>query len=1055
MLLIFTALVGLATYRYNLRLALTAVETDAATDIRHNLVRWQRGVDYLLGIGDLQQVRELFAAHGADAYIIRAFALDDSAHVIASLRHTDIGLYVGDVMTARGPESFAQLTEPINRVRRTLIPDISLTTDRLALRAVFPIRLSGEQIFAPRARVGVIYALYDLTGRKVQARRGVERQVIVFVAVLVALALAMWLMFHFLIARRAERLVAATKELAAGGDDVRSGVRGKDEIGDIGLAFDAMASEISQGRRLLADSEQRYRQLFNSGEDLILVAQRPSHVPAFKLVEANDTACRYLGYSREELLMLSPYDIVATEDHLRIPGLNKPPRLGDKFLYEVTLVGKDGKRIPVEATARVFNLQQRPTMLTIARDITGRRLAEQRLRESQDRFSKAFNASPDMITIVRMKDEHMVDVNETAVETVGYSREELLGRPIGDLGLGINQDTRDRIRHIVETDGRIFNYEINFLTKTGEKRTALFSGELIEISNDVCLLAVAKDITDRKHMEEQLFEEKERAQVTLYSIGDAVVTTDGNGLVEYLNPVAEQLTGWSVAEAKAAPLERIFALITEDTRVPVESPVQRCLKAGRPVMLRDHLILLGRNGREVAVEDSASPIRDRAGRVLGVVMVFRDVSAARIVTYQLSWQATHDALTGLVNRREFERRVSHAVETATNESVRHALLYLDLDQFKIVNDTCGHVAGDELLRQVSNLIQRRMREGDTLGRLGGDEFGVLLEHCSIDDAQRIAENLRRSIGDFRFVWRTHTFRIGASIGLVGITTDSGPLSTLMSAADIAMYAAKEQGRDRIHLYRASDAALARRTGEMRWVARITSALEENRFRLVRQAIRPVMHPNAAGQYEVLVRMIDETGKVVLPNAFMPAASRYGIMPAIDRWVVRNLFAHHAQWTDAHALYTVNLSAASLSEETFLGFVRDQFSVSHAPPERVCFEINETEAMANVPKTAEYMTDLKGLGCRFSLDDFGSGVSSFAYLRNLPVDYLKIDGSFIRGMADNPVDWAMVESINRVGHVLGIQTVAEFVENDRTLQGLRDLGVDYAQGYAIETPNEFL
>ncbi|WP_052672311.1 bifunctional diguanylate cyclase/phosphodiesterase [Aliterella atlantica] len=429
---------------------------------------------------------------------------------------------------------------------------------------------------------------------------------------------------------------------------------------------------------------------------------------------------------------------------------------------------------------------------------------------------------------------------------------------------------------------------------------------------------------------------------------------------------------------------------------------------------------------------------------------------------RLAWQASHDALTGLVNRRQFDRYLEQALNNAKLSDTSYCLCYLDLDQFKVVNDTCGHIAGDELLRQVTALLQAQVRSVDILARLGGDEFGLLLHDCNLEQAASVANALRESIEAFRFIWEDKTFRIGVSIGLVGMENDDRSLSKILSAADVACYAAKNQGRNRVHIYQTSDRNLAQQQGDMQWIARIDRALEENRFCLYYQSIVPTS-PHAPGgeHYEVLLRLRDEQGELVPPMAFIPAAERYNLMHVIDRWVIRTLFAtqapHYRQsWQRStleryECLYTINLSGASINDDSFIEFLHQQILMHQIPPQVLCFEITETVAITNLTKAINFMQQFKRLGCSFALDDFGSGMSSFGYLKNLPVDYLKIDGNFVKDILTDATDLAMTEAINTVGHVMGIKTIAEFVENEAILDKLRALGVDYAQGYGIAKP----
>jgi len=443
--------------------------------------------------------------------------------------------------------------------------------------------------------------------------------------------------------------------------------------------------------------------------------------------------------------------------------------------------------------------------------------------------------------------------------------------------------------------------------------------------------------------------------------------------------------------------------------------------------------------------------------VLGAVLVFRDVSDQRRMAREMSYRATHDALTGLPNRREFERRVSLALGQRRMPPASHAVLYLDLDEFKLVNDTCGHAAGDELLRQMSALLRPRLREGDTLARLGGDEFGVLLEHCAPAAALRIAESLRKTIGDFHFVWKQRPFKVGVSIGLVNLADGTRTLAQVLSAADAACYMAKEKGRNRVQLWSSESDELTLRRGEMEWANRLHAALGQNRFCLYAQPVSAIRRGVDRVPYtELLLRLHDEGGEIVPPMSFIPAAERYHLMPAVDRWVIATAFAQIAKYAEAGALdqlgvVAINVSGASLGDEEFLDFVQDQFVRHGVPHKAVCFEITETTAVTSLQKAIDFMTALRGCGCRFALDDFGVGVSSFTYLKHLPVDYLKIDGSFVKDLLQDPVDAAMVEAINRIGHLMGKQTIAESVENAATVEALRRIGVDYAQGFGIARP----
>lgn len=573
--------------------------------------------------------------------------------------------------------------------------------------------------------------------------------------------------------------------------------------------------------------------------------------------------------------------------------------------------------------------------------------------------------------------------------------------------------------------------------------------------NAVRMVGTNSDITERKLAEDVLFEEKERALVTLHSIADAVITTDKEGVVNYLNTAAEQLTGWSNAAAMGKSIQDIFTLRNEITLKELENPVMRCLHEGVVVDIATLAVFTNRQGEHISTDSTSAPIRDRNAKIIGAVLVFHDVGETRELTRKMSWQATHDSLTGLLNRSEFERLLEENINEVKQDNKHHALLYLDLDQFKIVNDTCGHIAGDQLLKQIAFLLQEQIRESDHLARLGGDEFGVLLSGCPQQEAIKIALKLLAVVNEFRFVWQEKTFEIGVSIGLVQIDGNAAGITSVLSAADVACYAAKDLGRNRIHIYQPDDVEMAKRHSEMQWVSRITNALESGQFMLHRQAIRPIGPAAQASQedehIELLVRMLDEEGALVPPNLFIPAAERYNLMPSIDRWVVREAFAHMAAHPDAYGQVSINLSGMTYSDKNFHDYVRRQLQEYAVAAEKICFEITETAAITHLSQAVNFIREFRELGCRFSLDDFGSGLSSFAYLKNLPVDYLKIDGSFIKDMAHDDIDRAMVKAINEIGHVMGIKTIAEFVEDDEILGILVDIGVDYAQGYGIEVP----
>jgi diguanylate cyclase (GGDEF)-like protein/PAS domain S-box-containing protein len=555
--------------------------------------------------------------------------------------------------------------------------------------------------------------------------------------------------------------------------------------------------------------------------------------------------------------------------------------------------------------------------------------------------------------------------------------------------------------------------------------------------------------------EATLFRQKERVQVTLNSIGDGVITTNAHGMVDYVNQVASKLTGVSSEEAQGKSLFDVLSLVNDEGMPPATNPVLKAINEQRIVDNCEPMTLVRADGDHYAVELTAAPIQDYDQSIVGAVLVFRNMTAIRDMANQMAYQAAHDSLTGLINRDEFERRLSEAINVARNNQEEHVLCYMDLDQFKVVNDTCGHIAGDELLKQLTVLLHRKIRKSDTLARLGGDEFGILFLDCKLSKAKQIIEVLRKTISEFRFVWGDKSFEVGVSLGVVAISHETGGITDVMSAADSACFVAKDLGRNRIHIYQPDDKLLSERRGEMQWLPRIRQALEKDQFQLFYQKFIPVQTSAKEYNIELLVRMISDSGEIIPPMAFLPAAERYDLMPAIDRWVVNNAFMQLNQYqrnnSGINYMWTINISGQSLGDEKFLDFVIEKRLEYQVNPSRICFEITETAAVANLTEATQLITALKEEGFQFALDDFGSGLSSFNYLKHLPVDYLKIDGSFVKDLMEDPIDYAMVESINQIGHILKLKTIAEFVENQETLQILKQLKVDYAQGYAIHKP----
>jgi two-component system CheB/CheR fusion protein len=563
------------------------------------------------------------------------------------------------------------------------------------------------------------------------------------------------------------------------------------------------------------------------------------------------------------------------------------------------------------------------------------------------------------------------------------------------------------------------------------------------------------EVTRRKQAEIALQRSKEHVEMLLKSTGEAIYGVDANGNCTFANTKFQTQLGYMLEDVLGRnPHELMHHTRADGTPYPWEECfVYHCLTEGVSFHSEDE-ITWRKDGSSFPSLYSTEPIIE-GGQVTGAVVVFRDMSEAHAQSRRLDYMASHDALTGLVNRREFEDRLSRVLETAKNDTSEHALCYLDLDQFKVINDTCGHMAGDQLLRRLAGALQTHIRQRDTLARLGGDEFGVLLERCDLERATTIAEGLRDTVATFRFRWDNKMHTVGVSIGVVVISDTSGTVPDVLMAADSACYAAKEAGRNRVHIYHEQDTVLAARHGEMQWVARINRALEENRFQLYFQPITPLASDQGGKpSCEFLLRMQNEDGSIILPKDFLAAAERYNLATKLDRWVVSQCF----EWLERNPdqlerteLFCINLSGQSLNVPEFLPFILDALKHWRIPADRICFEITETAAIANLVTAGGFIHELKQAGCTFALDDFGTGMSSFGYLKKLPVEYLKIAGEFVRDIADDHISLAMVKSINDIGQVMGKQTIAEFVESDAILSKLREMGVNFAQGYALGKP----
>jgi len=675
--------------------------------------------------------------------------------------------------------------------------------------------------------------------------------------------------------------------------------------------------------------------------------------------------------------------------------------------------------------------------------------------QGRDRLFKDFARTLPEIVIIH--DEKILLANESAASLVGLEPAQLVGREFADL---VKPAYRALFRKTVakRLAGANAPRRIEMQLINGN-RTGLWveaQSSNIEFHGHKAILTVARDISHRKSLEVSLSRSKRQAQYTLESIAEGVITTDNEGRIDYMNIAAETLTGTNRDDAAGHRVGELFTLVDDADRRPLGDPVERCLAMRRRVNMGRRAVMVSSDGEhEHSVEITASPVRGPSNTISGTVVVFHDVSELRGLTRQMSYQATHDPLTGLVNRREFERRLDDAMDTAHAEEAVHMLFYMDLDRFKAVNDSCGHQAGDNMLREVAGLIKDQVRDSDYVGRLGGDEFGALLIGCPIEKARQIATDICQAIADYRFVWKDKIFNIGISIGLVEISHSTGEIQDVMAAADSACYMAKQQGRGKVHVYSARDEAVARERGDIQWLRQLQSALHEDNFELALQPIIAMSGRADSGPcVEVLIRLNDGQGRPSNSAEFLRPAERYQMMPQIDRWVFNAVLAAIANGEiklPSQRSCAINLSGQTLGDESFLGFVVEALDRSGVAPSSICFEVTEGAILSNVQQAQRFIEVLHGIGCEFSLDDFGSGLGSFSSLKHLPIDYLKIDGTYTRNLQADLVNQEMVSAMIKLARTMQFRIVAEQVEHQEDFDWLRDIGVDFVQGYFIEEP----
>lgn len=679
----------------------------------------------------------------------------------------------------------------------------------------------------------------------------------------------------------------------------------------------------------------------------------------------------------------------------------------------------------------------------------------EQLAESERVLYATFMSAPFGMMIIDQNGKIEL-LNLQAEQIFGYTEKELIGKSIESLVperfKGKHVGDREAYQAHAETRNMGQGRHLTGLTKDGrEIPVEIGLSTLGNQKNGTKVIVSISDTSELIGVYEQLTEEHERALVTLNSIMDGVVSTNTKGIVLSLNPVGEKLTGWSFEQAKGRHITEIFNVVNVTDGEKVEDPIMLCLQKESIIESDDETELLHKSGMRIPVEEQAAPIHNTEGQIIGAVLVFHDVTQSRAHAHEIEYQANHDALTGLLNRREFDARLSSTVKHLSQNSFENVLLFMDLDRFKLVNDTAGHAAGDDLLKQLTRLMSSKLRQRDTFARLGGDEFGVLLEHCSRDVGLKVANTLRQAVEDFRFFWEGQVYSVGVSIGLVFFSSDQESSDDLLSNADAACYTAKEGGRNRVHLY---DLEAAKKRSESSIVNMLSEAYEKDRMLLFQQQIRATNEDDPQKHYEILIRMLGDNGEIIQPGMFLPAAERYGLAIILDRWVVKKSISWLNQYQSSFSsppILSINLSAQSITDNLFKDFVRQLLLDNLVDGSLICFEITETAAMKNLQVAKQFIDELKGMGCRFALDDFGSGHASYAHLKNLPVDYLKIDGMFVKDITNDPINYPIVKSFNEVGQVLGMKTIAEFVENEDIIDKLNEIGVDYLQGYAISKP----
>ena len=784
-----------------------------------------------------------------------------------------------------------------------------------------------------------------------------------------------------------------------------------------------------------------------------------------RFVTISDRWLAELGYQRDDILGRRFADFVALGSDYRI--LQNICNDAERKPLHTKLICKDGSLIDVELSSMV---DRDPTgrmarVMSVIENVTARDAALAALVSSQGFLERTGAIAGvggwqiDLATDDVVWSDHTCRLHDrepghrvTMEEALAYYVAE--DRPV----------LEKAVQHSLET-GEPYDLELRLVSAAGRPFWARVAGSVdIEEGKKVRLAGAIQDITARKLLERNLAESRELVQVTLDSIGGAIITTDLDALVTWMNPVAERLTGWSKLDAEGRPLAEVLVIIDEAHRTPHEDTVESCLRLGQVVSIADNMTLLSRSGSHYSIKDSAAPIRDASGQVLGAVVVFLDISEQQRQSREMEHRATHDALTGVANRSGFEAKLrdvliqAQFVHAQPDGRSVHVLLYIDLDQFKVVNDTCGHAAGDVLLHQVSMMLKGCVRDGDTVARLGGDEFCVILRDCTPHDGEQIAERIRVQVDQHRFEQDSRRFRVGTSIGLVAFDGSWPSRALLMQAADAACYAAKDAGRNRVHVWAEADRSTSLRLGDMQWVARLEQALDDDQFELYAQRIESLTVEGIGVRCEVLLRLREPDGTLTLPGAFVAAAERFHMASRIDRRMAEKVFAWMEAEPDFHDgidMISINLSGQSIADTSFHQDISAMIRAARFDVRKICLEITETAAITRFDDAKSFIDEVRSLGVKVALDDFGAGASSFGYLKTLPVDFLKIDGQFIKEITQDGLDVVAVRCFRDVARKLHVQTIAEFIEYDDQRQVLADLGIDFGQGYLLHRPEPLL